>query len=238
VAAPTRPGHLPAHGGDGRSDHVSAAVRRALGSLRGLHHRLLADSFALVIEEPALAGYRRINIYRRGYRGSSGAEGLFTISDQAADVVGVLDALNLPRAHIVGHSSGGSVALQLAADAPERVASLVLIEPVGLQLAPPDIVSFAAQSDFGLVQRAAELYAAGDREGAVESFFTFAFGDDWRRRYFDPIPGGYEQTVADADGLFAIDMPGMLAGAYGPDELRAIDRPIMMNGWRRHSRRT
>ena len=47
-------------------------------------------------------------------------------------VVGVLDALEIERAHLAGHSLGGAVALAVLATAPRRVASLTLIAPCGL----------------------------------------------------------------------------------------------------------
>jgi pyruvate dehydrogenase E2 component (dihydrolipoamide acetyltransferase) len=43
----------------------------------------------------------------------------------------VLDALGAGRAHLVGHSMGGAVALAVAAGAPGRIASLTLIAPSG-----------------------------------------------------------------------------------------------------------
>jgi pimeloyl-ACP methyl ester carboxylesterase len=46
----------------------------------------------------------------------------------ASDLVGVLDALGLERAAIVGFSLGGGPALSLAATAPERVSRLVLAD--------------------------------------------------------------------------------------------------------------
>lgn len=48
----------------------------------------------------------------------------YTMSDLADDVVGLLDALGLPAAHIVGASMGGMIGQQLAVDHPERVLSL------------------------------------------------------------------------------------------------------------------
>ncbi|NUP50511.1 MAG: alpha/beta hydrolase [Catenulispora sp.] len=48
----------------------------------------------------------------------------YTMSDLADDVVGLLDALDLPAAHIVGASMGGMIGQQLAVDHPERVTSL------------------------------------------------------------------------------------------------------------------
>ena len=49
----------------------------------------------------------------------------YTLADMAADVAGLMDALDMARAHVVGASLGGMVAQVLAARRPERVASLV-----------------------------------------------------------------------------------------------------------------
>jgi pimeloyl-ACP methyl ester carboxylesterase/putative sterol carrier protein len=47
----------------------------------------------------------------------------------AAAVRGYMDALEIDRAHLVGNSMGGRVAIELAFDEPERVASLSLLTP-------------------------------------------------------------------------------------------------------------
>jgi pyruvate dehydrogenase E2 component (dihydrolipoamide acetyltransferase) len=49
-----------------------------------------------------------------------------------SSVIEVLDAENVDRAHIIGHSLGGLVGARLTADNPSRVASLALIAPAGL----------------------------------------------------------------------------------------------------------
>ncbi len=52
----------------------------------------------------------------------------YTLSGQARLVLGVMDALGLQRAHLAGHSYGGGLALWLAATAPERFTSLILVD--------------------------------------------------------------------------------------------------------------
>lgn len=48
-------------------------------------------------------------------------------------VIGILDAMHIDRAHIVGWSNGGAVALYLAHDYPDRVASITMLGSVGAQ---------------------------------------------------------------------------------------------------------
>ena len=51
----------------------------------------------------------------------------YSLSDMAADTIGLLDALGVDRAHIVGASMGGMIAQVLAARFPQRVMSLTSI---------------------------------------------------------------------------------------------------------------
>lgn len=62
----------------------------------------------------------------RGH-GSSAADGPFGLVEWAADCVAVLDAAGVERAHVVGGSLGGTIAVRLAATLPERVASVTAI---------------------------------------------------------------------------------------------------------------
>ena len=64
--------------------------------------------------------------------------------DLVADAFGILDALGLPRAHVVGMSMGGGIAQQLVLDHADRVSSLTLIStsPGGDDL---PVASFPAQ---------------------------------------------------------------------------------------------
>lgn len=51
----------------------------------------------------------------------------YTGHDLVADALGVLDGLWLARAHVVGISMGGGIALQLALDHPERIETLTVL---------------------------------------------------------------------------------------------------------------
>lgn len=69
-------------------------------------------------------GYRAIGIDLRGHGRSDQPESGYDLPTLASDVAGVLDALGIDSAHFVGSSLGCHVALQLAAEHPERVRSL------------------------------------------------------------------------------------------------------------------
>lgn len=74
-----------------------------------------------------------------------------------------------PAAHLVGHSFGATVALRLAIEAPARVASLTLVEPVAFALlAETDPSAFAAETEAAAPARA--LMAAGDWPAAAAAF--------------------------------------------------------------------
>lgn len=51
----------------------------------------------------------------------------YTLTDMAADAMGVLDALGVTAAHIVGVSMGGMIAQEIAIESPERVLTLTLL---------------------------------------------------------------------------------------------------------------
>ncbi len=52
-------------------------------------------------------------------------------------ILSFMQAHNIPKAHIVGHSMGGAVALAIAVHAPDKVRSLVLIDSAGYPLRLP-----------------------------------------------------------------------------------------------------
>src|SRR5690242_11424198 len=68
--------------------------------------------------------YRTIRVDLRGHGQSSTPDGPWTIADLARDVADLLAYLGIERAHFVGHSAGGVVAVRLTLDRPDLIASL------------------------------------------------------------------------------------------------------------------
>jgi len=74
------------------------------------------------------AGYRVIAYDQRGTgRSAQALPAPYSITHMACDVLEILDITSTRRCHLMGHALGGLVGLQLALDAPDRIASLILI---------------------------------------------------------------------------------------------------------------
>jgi len=85
----------------------------------------------LFLQEPLAAKYRVYALDLPGHGTSAKDVGDGSIGVLADAVTGVLDAIGAGRAHLVGHSMGGAVALAVAVSDPGRIASLTLIAPAG-----------------------------------------------------------------------------------------------------------
>ncbi len=70
--------------------------------------------------------YRVITFDRRGTGRSSSPPGEWTTADFAADLKGLLDALEIEKAIVAGASLGGVIACQFGLDYPDRAAALVI----------------------------------------------------------------------------------------------------------------
>ncbi|MET0860598.1 MAG: alpha/beta hydrolase [Microbacterium sp.] len=64
---------------------------------------------------------------QRGHGGATKPQSGYELADAASDVRAFLDALDLPSAVLVGSSSGGYIAQEVAASYPDRVSALVLV---------------------------------------------------------------------------------------------------------------
>ena len=187
-----------------------------------IHGAHIADALQPLVAEPALERFQRIRYHRRGLGGSTYPvdAGPTSVAVQANDAAGLLDHLGVDRAHLVGHSLGGAIALELAAQHPTRVASLVLLEP-GLLTTPAGTALLRA------VAPLTERYEAGDAEGAVHGFLALVGERNWQATIEQAVPGGIGQAVKDAATFFETELPGVAEWAFGPERAAAITCPVL-----------
>jgi 3-oxoadipate enol-lactonase len=76
---------------------------------------------------PLATRFRVIAVDNRGTGRSAKPPGPYSIEQMAADVFGLLDQLGLIRAHLLGISMGGRIAMAVALAEPDRVDRLVLV---------------------------------------------------------------------------------------------------------------
>ena len=155
----------------------------------------------------------------------------YTLSDMAADTVGLLDALGLESAHIVGASMGGMIAQTMAIEYPDRVRSLTSI----MSTTGDTTVGQATQEALGALLSAPATSRREAVERTVSTFRVigspgFEFDEEGVReragiaydRAYDP-PGVARQLVAvlasgdRTAGLRAVNVPALvLHGAEDP----------------------
>jgi pimeloyl-ACP methyl ester carboxylesterase len=187
---------------------------------------LIADELLpLASELPLADDFRRIVYHRRGYAGSSLVAGPGSIPRDAADCQALLAALRIERAHVVGVSYSGAVAFQLAADAPDRLRSLILVEP------PP--VHTPSSGEFRRVNE--ELLTTRRSRGAtaaLDELLGAVIGPHWRQEIEHAVPGATEQMTKDLATFFDKDLPALLTWRFDHRDAERISCPVLHVGGR------
>ena len=126
----------------------------------------------------------------------------YTLEDMAGDSIGVLDALNIDKAHICGASMGGMIAQVLAYKHPSRVLSLTLIMSTtgnpDLQQAKPEIMAqfFAPVPS----EREAYIEEMVKRDSLIYGTYTYdeKHGREYRTKEYDRsyYPEGIARQLA------------------------------------------
>ena len=185
-----------------------------------IHGAFVADTFRPLLAELSLAGrHRLITYHRRGYAGSGRTAGPVGVERQAADCRGLMSWLGVERAHVVGHSLGACIALQLALDSPEVVHTLALLEAALF-------VGGSAQSYREGQLRTERRYRDAGAAVAVDEALR-ARWPAYRAGLDRVLPGSFEQAVADAGTVFELDS-GQLDWKFGEAEARRVTQPALV----------
>jgi pimeloyl-ACP methyl ester carboxylesterase len=171
--------------------------------IQGMSANILAwgDAFRPRLEQ----GFDCIAFDNRGMGRSGNAELPFTIADLAGDAIGLLDALEVERAHVVGISMGGAIAQELALAHPGRVRTLTL----GATFCGGPEGTLMAREDLQMLGAA---YASGDPEQVFRAMYVINISPGHRAeesnfeafkvmagRLPAPRPGGIQQMQACAE---------------------------------------
>ncbi len=175
---------------------LSHEIHGSHGPLVLMLHGLGSRGEDWVLQVPALQDeYRLVTCDLRGHGSSPTSPGWPTLSDLAEDVVGLLQQIGEPSAHVVGLSLGGGVALQMGVDHPQRVESLTIVNATAALRIPlsrlPSAVVRIALLLTGRRRRLGEWVAAGlfprDDQQELREVAAERIAANLRRNYLQAI---------------------------------------------------
>ena len=173
-------------------------------------HSLAGNSSQWKAQLEHLRPHRRAVAFDfRGHGRSEPANnGDYSIAGMASDISAVVDSLGLERFVLVGHSMGGGAALVYAGAHPERVAGLLLVDPIGdaKQIPPADVKSFLGGFE-------------SDYDNASQKYWTEIAGPDSavRRRLLADLRATPRETVVPVlRSVMQFDPDSALARYKGP----------------------
>lgn len=170
-------------------------------------------------------GYQVVRFDNRDTGLSSKLDGAtYTLSDMAGDVVAVLDAVGVQRAHVMGLSMGGAIVQRLAIEHPDRLLSMTSAmsstgepdhgrsspEALAVLLAPP-----ATSREEHVERHLAAQYVYGSDPAWLDA-------DDIRAR----AGAAYDRCFHPAG--IGRQMNAVITDASRVDALRALDLPVLV----------
>ncbi|MCC2096078.1 MAG: alpha/beta fold hydrolase [Hyphomicrobiales bacterium] len=176
----------------------SYAYRRSGGSgapLLYLHGTDSLDHWLVILDDLAKT-YDVIAPDHPGFGGTETQDGLDEVSDLAYYYLSFIEELGLRDVHVVGHSLGGWIALEMAVRSQERIADLTLLASAGINvkghhkadifMIDPDEQARMAFADSALGEAAAEQANADKYQDIAITDRLAAARFGWNPRFFNP----------------------------------------------------
>jgi 3-oxoadipate enol-lactonase len=155
--------------------------------------------------------YRVITFDLRGHGRSDKPAGPYQIPMLAADLAGLLQALHIPPAHLVGLSLGGAVAFQFALDNPEKVKTLTIVNSGPSLGGTPEEARQEIERRVGIVQQLG-MRAMG--EALAPALFPkpeqAALRETFIRRWAENDPSAYIEATRSLLGWNVEDQLGRI----------------------------
>lgn len=101
----------------------------------------------------------------------------WSTADFTSCVLAVLDRLRISRPHVLGHSFGGRIALDLAARHPQRVDKLVLVSSAGLL--PPRSIGYRVRAGLARLARGIARYGGGPGQAVRDRIYSKVASPDY-----------------------------------------------------------
>lgn len=155
----------------------------------------------------------------------NGKGGDFSVEQHAKDLAVFIRRLNAGPAHLVGHSSGGDVALLLAKRNPELLRSLTLADPAPLDRLMPATAEAATETSARrqFVQAAIARLESNDIDGGLESFADGAVGAGAWKKAPEQLRAGARQNAWTIKAL-----PSSAQADYACSDAAAISVPVLL----------
>lgn len=147
-----------------------------------------------------------------------------SLAGEAAPIIKMIEGLG-EAVHLVGHSFGGAVALQIARTRPQVLRSLTLIEPSAFHLLRNgDAIDAAALREITEVATQAEAdLASGDSIGGFGRFLDY-----WKPGSWDAMPAEKRAAFAPQLAKVTLDFHALLSERAEIEDVRHLGVPTLL----------
>ena len=185
-------------------------------------YRIFMPQIELLSNEFQVVTYSR----RYNFPNNNKINGEYNVGTEADDLKILISTLDKP-VHLVGHSYGGSIALEFAVRNPEMLKSLTLAEPALVNWLNdiPNCESWYETVQEKLIAETKDAFKAKDTTLIMKELFEFFAGADIQDQIPPEVLSMLKANLREMEAL--VNSPSGF-DAPSPEDLKALDIPIMI----------